>query len=190
MAKRPPRACYDLSKYLREALLCIETAKEQPIPTPLVKTMIAAMSVILTKIENVPDYNTVVQALTTIQNDLKKTITTVKTTAETVQTTAATVQRTATVSQQAILISQDTNAITREVAEAGKIAAAVNQETNNIAKAIQSAPSPKSSYALVLSSNLAPISRPITISTQIPSLTQAQREIIVKITNPSTIASL
>jgi hypothetical protein len=34
-----------LSKYLRDALLCIKSAKEQPIPTPLVKTMIAAMSV-------------------------------------------------------------------------------------------------------------------------------------------------
>jgi len=77
-----------LSKYFRDVLLCIESAKEQPIPTPLVKTMIAAMSVILTQIENGPDYNTVMQALTTIQSD-------VKTTAETVQTTATTVQQTA-----------------------------------------------------------------------------------------------
>jgi hypothetical protein len=49
--------------------------------------------------------------------------------------------------------------------EAGKAAAVILQETNNIAKAIQSAPSPKSSYTSVLSSNLAPISRPITIYT-------------------------
>jgi len=88
-----------LSKYLRDALLYIESAKEQPIPTPLVKTMIAAMSVILSKIENAPDYSTVMQALTTIQNDLKSTTTTVKTTAETVQTTAIAVQQTATASQ-------------------------------------------------------------------------------------------
>ena len=120
-----------LSKYLREALLCIETAKEQPIPIPLVKTMIAAMSVMLTKIENAPDYNTIMQALTTIQNDVKTT------------------------------------------AETGKTAAIILQETNNIAKAIHSAPYLKSSYASVLSSNLAPISRPITISTQTPSLIQA-----------------
>jgi hypothetical protein len=76
------------------------------------------------------------------------------------------------------------------VAEAGKAAAALLQETNNIAKAIQSVPSPKSPYASVLSSNLAPISRPITISTQAPSLIQAQREIILKITSPSTIENL
>jgi hypothetical protein len=105
------------SKYLREALLCIETAKEQLIPTPLVKAMIATMSVILNKIENAHGYNTVGQTLTTIQNDLKTTITMVKTAAETVQTTAMTVQRTATASQQTILRSQDTNAITKECKE-------------------------------------------------------------------------
>ena len=172
-----------LSKYLREALLCIETGTEQPISTPLVKTMIAAMSIILTKIENAPDYSNVMQALITIQNDMK--ITT-----ETVQTTASTVQRTALASNQAILISQETKATTKEVAEAGKAAAVILKETNSIVKDIQSAPSPKSSYASVLSSSSAPISRPITISTQTPSLIQAQREIIVKITNPSTIENL
>ena len=131
MAQRPPRACYStyLSKYLRDALLCIESAKEQPIPTPLVKTMIAAMSVMLSKIETAPDYGTVMLALTTIQND-------VKTTAETIQTTATTAQRTTEASHQAILISKETKAITQEVAEAGKAAAVILQETNNIARAI------------------------------------------------------
>jgi hypothetical protein len=47
--------------------------------------MIAAISIILTKIENTPNYNNVIQALTTIQNNMK-------TTAETMQTTASTVQ--------------------------------------------------------------------------------------------------
>lgn len=68
-------------------------------------------------------------------------------------------------------------------------AAVILQETDNIAKAIQSAPSLKSSHALGFSSKSAPISRPITISTHTPSLIQAQREVIVKITAPSTIAS-
>lgn len=58
-----------LSKYLRDALLCIESAKEQPTPTPPVKTMIAAMSVMLTTIEilliTVPSC---MQALTMIPN--------------------------------------------------------------------------------------------------------------------------
>src|SRR5258706_9252660 len=88
-----------LSKYFREALLCIESTKDQPIPIPLVKTMIAAMSIILTKVENAPDYNTVMQALTMIRNDVKTTVETVQTTATTVQITAATVQTTAETAQ-------------------------------------------------------------------------------------------
>jgi hypothetical protein len=67
-----------LCNYLRDALLCIEFAKEQLITTPLVKTMIAAISVVLTKVENAPGYTTVMQTLTTIQNDLKTTTTAVK----------------------------------------------------------------------------------------------------------------
>ena len=55
-----------LSKYLRDALLCIESAKEQPIPTLLVRTMIKAVSVMLSKIKNALDYSTVMQALTMI----------------------------------------------------------------------------------------------------------------------------
>jgi hypothetical protein len=111
------------------------------------------------------------------------------TTAETMHTTTTTVKQTTEASNQAILINQETKAITKEVAEAGKAATTFLQETNGIAKIIQSTPSTKSLYALVLSSNLAPISRPIK-STQTPLLIQAQREIIMKITNPITIKNL
>jgi hypothetical protein len=152
--------------------------------------MIAATCVVLTKVENTPDYKTIMQTLTTLQDDLQTTMNVMKTTAETAQTTAP-------IAQQAMLISQDTNAgtkdtnsITKEVSQAGKAAELILQETNNIAKTIQSPPSRRSSYASVLSSNPSPLSKPITLSTQTPSLIQAQREIIVKITNPNTIESL
>ncbi len=172
-----------LSKYLSEALRCIESAKEQPVPTHLVKTLIAAISVVLTKIENAPDHTTVMQALTTIQND-------VKIAATAMQTTATMVQQTATISQQVIKISQDTNATTKEVAATGKLTSTLLKETNDIAKAIHSSPVPRSTYASALSSNISQISKPITITTQTPSIIQAQREIIVKITDPVTIENL
>jgi hypothetical protein len=38
-----------LSDYLRKALACIDSAEDQPVPTPLVKNMIAAMSVLIAK---------------------------------------------------------------------------------------------------------------------------------------------
>ena len=59
-----------LSHYLGNAFLSIEAAKEPSIPTPRVKTLIAAICTILLKIENIPDYHTIIQTLTTIQDDL------------------------------------------------------------------------------------------------------------------------
>lgn len=76
------------------------------------------------------------QALTTIQNDLKATTAMVQATAATVQATATTVQRTAAAPHQAILMSQDTDAINKEVEESGKAATVIPQETNNIADRI------------------------------------------------------
>ncbi|TGO54105.1 hypothetical protein BELL_1540g00010 [Botrytis elliptica] len=55
---------------------------------------------------------------------------------------------------------------------------------------IQSSPPSKVSYASVVGSNTTPISKPITISTQTSSFLQAQREIIVEITDAGTIESL
>ena len=73
-----------LSAYLRKALACIDSAEDQSVPKPLVKTMIAATSV-LAKFLNTPDVTAVMQAITTMQHDLK-------TTAGTVQDTAVKIQ--------------------------------------------------------------------------------------------------
>ena len=152
--------------------------------------MIAAMSVLIAKFQNTPDMSAVMQALATVQNDLKST-------AETVQVTAARVQEHTITHQQIAILSQETNQTVKDAAEERRTTTALIQETNDIAKAtndiakaIQSAPTSKASYASVLTSNAAPPSKPITISTQTSSFIQAQREIIVKITDPSTIESL
>ncbi|KAH6704187.1 hypothetical protein BKA61DRAFT_636039 [Leptodontidium sp. MPI-SDFR-AT-0119] len=78
-----------LSDYLRKAL-------------PLVKTMIAAMSVLIAKFQNTPDVSAVMQAITTIQSDLK-------TKAETVQSTAMRIQQNTVTHQQIAILSQETN---------------------------------------------------------------------------------
>ncbi|KAG9230402.1 hypothetical protein BJ875DRAFT_349433, partial [Amylocarpus encephaloides] len=170
-----------LSKLLGETLQRIESAKEESVPVSLVKSLIVAVYALTTKVEGAPDYNAVIKAVASIHEDLKSTTTTTQTTATTVMDALTTIHgdiKTAALS------------ITKGVAEVGKEAAVVLQETRDIAKAIRSTPTPKSSYASVLSSNIAPSSKPITIPTQTPSLIQAQREIVVKITNPTTIESL
>jgi uncharacterized protein YoxC len=94
-----------------------------------------------------------------------------------------------------VTLSQETNQVVKEAAETRRTTTELLQETNDIAKAIndmtkttndmvkvvQCTPPSKASYASVLSSNAAPLSRPITISTQTSSFIQAQRQIIVKI---------
>jgi len=158
--------------------------------TPIVKAMIAAMSVLIVKFQNTPDVRAVMQAITTIQSDLK-------TTGETVQSTAITVQQNTATQQQVATLSQETNQAVKEAAESRRSTTALLQETNDIAKAtndiakaIQATPPSKASYASVLSGNAVPPSKPITISTETSSFIQAQREIIVKITDPFTIEGL
>ena len=74
-----------LSDYLRKALVYIDSAGDQPVPKPLIKTMIVAMSVLISKFQNTPDLSAVVQAITTIQSDLKTIVETVQSTAIKVQ---------------------------------------------------------------------------------------------------------
>ena len=118
-----------LSDYLRKALVCIDSAGDQPVPKPLVKTMIAAMSVLISKFQNTPDLSAVVQAITTIQSDLK-------TTAETAQSTAIKVQQNTITQQHMATLSQETNQAVKEAAETRRTTTELLQETNDIAKAI------------------------------------------------------
>ncbi|TGO59859.1 hypothetical protein BCON_0040g00020 [Botryotinia convoluta] len=113
-----------LSDYLRKALVCIDSAEDQLVPKSLVKTMIAAMSVLITKFQNTPDLS----AVTTIQSDLK-------TTAETVQSTAIKVQQNTITHQQVAALSQETNQAVEEAAETRRITTELLQETKDIAKA-------------------------------------------------------
>lgn len=54
--QRPPRACYVHCKYLTNALLCIEFEKEQFVPIPPCKILIAAMCAFLIKFKGAHDY--------------------------------------------------------------------------------------------------------------------------------------
>ena len=76
-------------------------------PRQIAKTIAAAISVILTRIESAPDYNTVAHAPTIVQNG-------VKTTTETVQTIAMKAQWAAEASHRATLKSQQTKAGTQD----------------------------------------------------------------------------
>ncbi|KAH8665209.1 hypothetical protein BGZ60DRAFT_378811, partial [Tricladium varicosporioides] len=52
-----------LSDYLRKALVCIDSAENQPMPMSLIKTIITAMSILITKFRNTPDVSAAMEAL-------------------------------------------------------------------------------------------------------------------------------
>ncbi|PVH67946.1 hypothetical protein DL98DRAFT_442385, partial [Cadophora sp. DSE1049] len=54
------------SDYLRKALVCINSAENQLVPKPFIKTIIAAISVLISKFQNTFNLSTVIQAITTI----------------------------------------------------------------------------------------------------------------------------
>ncbi|KAG9245931.1 hypothetical protein BJ878DRAFT_457293 [Calycina marina] len=115
-----------LSDYLRKALVCIDSAWDQPVPKPLVKTMLAATSVLITKFQNTPDMTSVMQALATVQNDHR-------TTTETVQATVVRVQENTITHQQIATLSQETYQSVQNAAEERRTTVLI-QETNDIAK--------------------------------------------------------
>ncbi|KAH8753263.1 hypothetical protein F5883DRAFT_651022 [Diaporthe sp. PMI_573] len=60
-----------LGKYLRDALLCIERAKDQPVPHDLAKTMAMGALSLVNKIHNIPDLGTVHDALQIARTESK-----------------------------------------------------------------------------------------------------------------------
>jgi hypothetical protein len=112
-----------LSNYLKEALKCIESATDQPVPTPLVKTLISATYALLKKVESTLDNATGPCGDPQRFEDNRNNSTDHGTTA----------QKSAIATQQAATISQDIHTITKEAAEAGKVTTTLVQETNTIA---------------------------------------------------------
>ncbi|PQE27487.1 zinc knuckle protein [Rutstroemia sp. NJR-2017a BVV2] len=165
-----------LSDYLRKALVYINSAENEPILILVVKIMIVAISILITKLQNTPDMSAIIEALASIQNDLKTIVEIITILSqETNQFVKATTEKRRTTTA----LIQKTNDITKEINNNTKV-------TNNIVKTIQSIPSSKALYISVLTSNTVPLSKPIILSTQ----TSLFYKIIVKITDPTTIESL
>ncbi|KAJ3569141.1 hypothetical protein NPX13_g6183 [Xylaria arbuscula] len=60
-----------LSKYLQDALRCVEQAQDQPIPANLVKSMILGMASLVAKVINMADVRSISETLNIIQTQVK-----------------------------------------------------------------------------------------------------------------------
>lgn len=56
-----------LSRYLRDALKCVERAGDQPVPSNIVKSMILGITSLVTKIQNMPDVRVLHETLNLVQ---------------------------------------------------------------------------------------------------------------------------
>ncbi|KAI0831528.1 hypothetical protein F5Y06DRAFT_281512 [Hypoxylon sp. FL0890] len=60
-----------LSRYLRDALDCVERAGDQPVPSNIVKLMILGITSLVTKIQNMPDVRVLYEAVNLVQAEAR-----------------------------------------------------------------------------------------------------------------------
>lgn len=186
-----------LSRYLREAPKSIDNAKEQPVPAFLVKITIMGMLSLILKQQNAPNVNKLHDTLTSIQINAKhaadlnmKNFDEMKTvlTAE-LNNTKAAIQQFATNIQE----NNDTLEETKLAAnEARNASTATRDATRNIERTVLKAPNGAQglpTYAAVAGKGVVDASRHNTLNINTLS-TQAQREVVVNIRDPFTIALL
>ncbi|RYO78316.1 hypothetical protein DL764_010130 [Monosporascus ibericus] len=67
----PREHAANLSRYLRDALVCVERAGDQAVPTNIVKSMILGILSLVTKVQNMPDVQVLKEALDVTQAEAR-----------------------------------------------------------------------------------------------------------------------
>ncbi|SCO92657.1 uncharacterized protein FRV6_16785 [Fusarium oxysporum] len=180
-----------LGKYLRDALLCIERAKAQPVPHDLVEIITIGALSLSNKIHNIPDLGTVHDALQMARTESK--IAT-ESTMQALNDIKAELRQAANTSQQALKgiresqeAQDETKAAARESTDMGRIVMAMVRETKNADQHIR--PSPLRTYASVVARNGLATSIRNPLSQLKAPVTQVLCEMTVNIRNPPTIHS-
>ncbi|EXU95360.1 zinc knuckle domain protein [Metarhizium robertsii] len=181
-----------LGKYLRDALLCIERAKDQPVPHDLVKIMAMGALSLVNKIHNVPDFSSVHDALQMARTESK---TAVDSTMQALDDIKKELKQAANIGQQTLEgirtsheVQNETKAAASESKDIGRTVLAMMREMKNADQ--HNRPSPIRTYASVAAGNglAASIHNPLNQYKAPPA--QVLREIVVNIRNPLTISSL
>ncbi|KJK85102.1 hypothetical protein H633G_11066 [Metarhizium anisopliae BRIP 53284] len=181
-----------LGKYLRDALLCIERAKDQPVPHDLVKIMAMGALSLVNKIHNVPDFSSVHDALQMARTESK---TAVESTMQALDDIKKELKQAANIGQQTLEgirtsheVQDETKAAASESKDIGRTVLAMMREMKSADQ--HNRPSPIRTYASVAAGNglAASIHNPLNQYKAPPA--QVLREIVVNIRNPLTISSL
>ncbi|KAH7248188.1 gag-like protein [Fusarium solani] len=181
-----------LGKYLREALLCIERERDQPVPQGLVKVMAMGALSLVNKIHNIPDLDTVRDALQMARTESKIAA---ESTTQALNDIKTELKQVANTSQQALEgiresheAQIETKAAARESTDISRTVITMVRDIKNVDQ--RNRPSPLRTYASVTAGNglATSIHNPLNQLKAPPA--QVLREIIVNIRSPLTIAGL
>lgn len=181
-----------LGKYLRDALLCIERAKDQPVPHDLAKIMAMGALSLVNKIHNIPDLGTVHDALQMVRTESKIAA---ESTMQALNDIKTELKQAANTGQQALegireghKTQNETKAAARESIDIGRTVMTMVREIKNADQ--HNRPSLPRTYASVAAGNGLATSMHNPLNQNKAPHAQVLREITVNIRNPLTIASL
>ncbi|KAI1359310.1 hypothetical protein F5Y08DRAFT_344830 [Xylaria arbuscula] len=176
-----------INKYLRDALLCVEQAQDQPIPANIVKSTILGMLSLVAKIQSMPDVRSIQETLNIIRNEVKEaasiTSLTLNEMRDDMEHTNALMQKEL---QESVKNGNEAKEAAREATEVGRTVTAIVRGIKNNGMQNRTAAMP--SYATMAARGLA-TSIHNTQNFQVPPK-QIQREIIVNIRDPLTVTNL
>ncbi|KAI3326689.1 hypothetical protein HD806DRAFT_414072 [Xylariaceae sp. AK1471] len=172
-----------LSRYLRDALDCVERAGDQPVPSNIVKSMILGITSLVTKIRNMPDVRVLHEALNLVQAEARAEA---QNKTQALQETKKELEDAKTKLNKSIIIAEEGKMAAREATKMGRTVTAMLKEMKTAGGQNRVASTP--SYAAIASKGLATSVR--NIQTAKNTNMQAQREIIVNIRDPITVTNL
>lgn len=172
-----------LSKYLNDALTCVENAGDQPIPARIVKSMILSLRSLVTKVQHMPDVGTLNDSLQTVQAEAR---TTAEKTTQMLCDMKQELHDTKTQLAETTHVVEDTKIAARGATEMGRTVLTTLREMKSDAMQNQTGGIP--SYAAMAARGLTSSIHNATIAR--PSKLPVEREIIVNVRDPMTVASL
>ncbi|KAJ3573300.1 hypothetical protein NPX13_g4753 [Xylaria arbuscula] len=172
-----------LSRYLKDALDCVERAGDQPVPSNIVKSMILGITSLVTKIQNMPDVRILQEALNVVQAEARAEA---QNKTQALQEIKKELEDTKTKLNESITMAEEGKLAVREATEMGRTVTAMSKEmkTTSIQNRVLGTPS----YAAMASRGLATSIHNIQATKN--TNMQTQREIIVNIRDPLTVANL
>jgi hypothetical protein len=139
-----------LSRYLSDALDCVERAGDQPVPSNIVKSMILGITSLVTKIQNMPDVRVRHEALNVVQAEARAEA---QNKTQALQEIKKELEDTKTKLNESITMAEEGKMAAREATEIGRTVTAMLKEMKTVG--IQNRVANTPSYAAITSKGLA-----------------------------------